>query len=196
MVVPHHSEQYFFATFPPYVVTLYNTVNISQIDVTSFFTFQFVVALFAVLVTLVQTKEYSDQDIAALEELREAGVSEVDINELVEEFDEYEAAYYNEDLDEASERGGPRRRRKPAGIRGRPAPSRPTLFQMIQKRFFLSGGGGNRRPSGYGPPKPQGYGPPKKQRPSYHKPKPQYHPRPKPQVHKWTYSYGRVKKTF
>merc|ERR1711953_939688 len=139
--------------------------------------------------------EYTDEEMEALEDLKEAGLLDADIDQLIEE---YEAAYMNEEydydldedygeLDEASERGGPRRRRKPGvGIRRF---QRPTLFQMIQRRFFLGGGRPQKRPqSVYGAPKRPHYKPrpsygapkykpkPKKKRPSYHqKPKPSYH---------------------
>ena len=88
--------------------------------------------------------DYTDEELAALEELKEAGLlDDVAIDQLIEE---YEAAYMGEEydydleedygiLDEASDRGGPRRRRKP-GV-GTRRFQRPTLFQMIQKRFFL-----------------------------------------------------------
>ena len=149
--------------------------------------------------------DYTDEELAALEELKEAGLlDDVAIDQLIEE---YEAAYMGEEydydleedygiLDEASDRGGPRRRRKP-GV-GTRRFQRPTLFQMIQKRFFLGGGRPQGRPqSGYGAPKRPQYKPrpsygapkykpkPKKKRPSYKKPKPSYHkPEPKPSYHK------------
>ena len=77
---------------------------------------QFLVALLASLVTLVIPSEFSDEDVAALDELRKAGMAESDIDQLVEEFDEYQDSFYDDDssltLDSLSERGGPRRRRK------------------------------------------------------------------------------------
>ena len=73
------------------------------------------------------TEKYSDEELATLEELKNAGLLESDIQQLIEE---YEATYngedydYNldedeEDIDEASDRGGPRwkRRRPGAGKR-------------------------------------------------------------------------------
>ena len=104
--------------------------------------------------------DYTEEELAALEDLREAGLLDVEINQLIEE---YEAAYndedYDYDLDDdysdttgVSERGGPKRRRRPGA--GNRRIQRPTLFQMIQKRFFLGGGRSQRRPqSGYGAPK-------------------------------------------
>ena len=145
-----------------------------------FLLFQLLIVAIVVLVSGANTEQYSDEELAALEQLKEAGFLESDIESLLEE---YEAAYGDEDyeyeldedygdLDSASERGGPRRRKRPVG--GRRA-QRPTLFQMIQKRFFLGGGGRPQRrpPSGYGAPKRPSYKPHK---PSYGPPK--YKPKP------------------
>ena len=142
-------------------------------------------AIVTVLISSVITEEYSDEELAALEELKQAGLLDADIDQLIEE---YEATYNNEDydyalddefseVDEASDRGGPRRRRKKPGVGGRRA-QRPTLFQMIQKRFFLGGGGRpQRRPqSGYGAPKRPSYKPHK---PSYGPPKYKLKPKKK-----------------
>ena len=88
------------------------------------------------VVGAVAGQTFSAEEEAALEELRQAGLLEADIEELLAAEEEdviYE--YYDDGLDEAEERGGPRRRRRPGHSRvGRPRPSPLQALGSIFRR--------------------------------------------------------------
>merc|ERR1719483_1814722 len=142
------------------------------------------------LIAAVRTEDFTDKETKALEELRAVGLLDADIAELLEDvYDEYEDEfeYKNQDItpDQASDRGGPRRRRRPSNKRKQQGLGpRPNALQVLASRLFFNAGNRDSRPAAsYGPPKHKpsygrprpAYGPPKKQkRPSYHKPKPTY----------------------
>ena len=110
----------------------------------------------------VGSKEYTEEELSALNDLKQAGILDSDIEELIDDyesnFEEYEY-YDNEDddyvVDDVSERGGPRRRKRPKLSKRRKQP-RLSLLQMIQKRFFLVGRKQQQRPY-YGAPKRPNY---------------------------------------
>merc|ERR1712083_320662 len=150
--------------------------------------------------------EFTEEEQAALEVLREAGLLDVDVEELLEKSYDTEYYDYKEDTtglidydtkdlppDNASDRGGPRRRRRPGNQRKRQVLGpRPNALQVLASRlFFGAGSRGSRPAANYGPPKKKpsygrpkpAYGPPKKKkRPTYHKPTPSYE-EPKPSYH-------------
>merc|ERR1711892_682057 len=136
------------------------------------------VAVFASV--LVAAVEFTEEETAAIAELKEAGLLEVDIEKLLDEaYDELYPADESYDelldlasLDIASERGGPGRRRRPGQHRRHQRPeTRRSLLQILVSRLL----GVRRRVShpsaGYGLPTKTRHGPPK-HKPSYVRPKP------------------------
>ena len=106
---------------------------------------------------------FTDEEEAALEELREAGLLDVDIEKMLDDiYDEY----YDDDMnfdglidynienfedsppDKASDRGGPRKRLPRPPIRRRQPVVRKNLLQILIARFF----GGQRRRNSRPPP--------------------------------------------
>merc|ERR1711892_937978 len=162
------------------------------------------ILLLVQVISVVLGEDFSEEEQAVLEELKEAGLLETNIYELLERSDDGE--YYNEepfdglidydvtdyndhDLipDGLRDRGGPRRRRRPTNQRKRQGLGpRPNAFQVLTSRLFFGAGNRGSQPStNYGSPKKKrkppysrpkpAYSPPKKKkRPSYHKPKPTY----------------------
>ena len=122
---------------------------------------------------LVAAQDFTDEEDAAIAELKEAGLLDADIEKLLDEaYDEYylnNEDYYESDdefteyefedelPDTASDRGGlgPGRRRRPGHHRRRQRPgTKRTLLQLLISRL-LGTGHTNRRPTaGYGPPHP------------------------------------------
>merc|ERR1711892_702574 len=136
------------------------------------------VAVFASV--LVAAVEFTEEETAAIAELKEAGLLEVDIEKLLDEaYDELYPADESYDelldlasLDIASDRGGPGRRRRPGQHRRHQRPeTRRSLLQILVSRLL----GVRRRVShpsaGYGLPTKTRHGPPK-HKPSYVRPKP------------------------
>merc|ERR1712212_1302355 len=76
----------------------------------------FALAFLLLLVIIVDAvdEEFTEEEIVALEELRAAGLLDANIEELLEEDSDYDYENYSDEIDGASERGGPRRRRRPS----------------------------------------------------------------------------------
>ena len=141
----------------------------------SLFYFQFVITIIATTVVLVNTFQFSQEELSAIDELKSEGFSDADIETLLKEFDDQDLDYdHLSPVEDPSPRGGPSRRRRPGSSkRGQ------TLFQFLMKRLSRRRKPRPRpkyrpRPS-YGAPRPRPqYGPPRKRRPSYQKPRPSY----------------------
>ena len=120
---------------------------------------------------LVNTHQFSDDELSAIHQLRSEGLTEVEVERLLKEYENQEWLDY-EDVtltEEPSKRGGPTRRRP--GSRGK----RQTLLQFLMKRL-LARRKRRPRPQKGSRPRPQ-HRPqhrPRPGRPSYHKPKPSY----------------------
>ena len=157
----------------------------------------------AMLVGWVMTAhDFTEEEDAAIAELKEAGLLDVEIEKLLDDaYDEY----YLEDGDDngtndefiiydskdelpdtASDRGGPGpgRRKRPGQHRRRQRPgTKRNLLQLLVSRLLGSGKTNRHHTAGYGPPRPHKHKPAKrkpkkpkkkKRRPSYQKPAPSY----------------------
>merc|ERR1719483_159345 len=157
------------------------------------------------LIAAVRTEDFTDKETKALEELRAVGLLDADIAELLEDvYDEYEDEfeYKDQDItpDQANDRGGPRRRRRPSNKRKQQGLGpRPNALQVLASRLFFSAGNRDSQPAAsYGSPKRPRYGPPK-HKPSYGRPRPAYGPpkkKKRPSYHKPKPTYNKPKPTY
>ena len=118
------------------------------------------------VIGLLRAEEFTNEEREALEELRKAGLLEVNAEKLIEDIDnEYdvETPVQDEIPDEVSERGGPRRQRRPTNKRNKQGLRlRPNAFQFLASSLFSGAGSRDSRPAiNYGQPKHPSYGPPK-----------------------------------
>jgi len=138
-----------------------------------------ILTVLVLLIGLTTSNETAKEERAVLNNLRDAGLSDTDIEELLDEL--YDDYYDDEESDDlVSARGGPRRYRIPTKRRRR----RPNLLKVLASRLFSVGRKRKIRPTNYRPPKKTRYRPLKKKpaykapkqkkKPSYQKPKPSY----------------------
>ena len=130
---------------------------------------------------LVNTYQLSDDELSAIRHLRSEGLSEVEVELLLTEYEEQEWFDYDDVTltEEPSKRGGPTRRRP--GSRGR----RLTLLQFLTKRLLARR---KRRPRPHKGARPRPHHRPRHPRPSYHKPK----PKPKPYFPSASYDISQI----
>ena len=139
------------------------------------------ITVIATTLVLVNTYELSPEESSVIEELRSEGLSEVDIDLILEEYNTQELQE-SEDLSppgDSNQRGGPIRRRRPGGRR------RQSLFRFLMDRLSARR---RLRPRPNARPRPQ-------YRPSYQKPKPSYN-KPKPSYQKPKLSYQKYKPSY